>query len=123
MQQKVIDADGHVAIVGRLKDLIIRGGVNISPVEIDNVLTRHPDVIEGATVGVPDKIYGEEVVACVVTRPGSDLSAEDVIAHCGKFLAPFKTPKEICFVDELPRNARGKLDREALVASWKQEKA
>ena len=119
----VIDADGHVAIVGRLKDLIIRGGVNISPVEIDNVLTRHPDVIEGATVGVPDKIYGEEVVACVVTRPGSDLSAEDVIAHCGKFLAPFKTPKEICFVDELPRNARGKLDREALVASWKQEKA
>jgi acyl-CoA synthetase (AMP-forming)/AMP-acid ligase II len=119
----VIDADGHVAIVGRLKELIIRGGINISPVEIDNVLTRHPDVTEGATVGVPDKIYGEEVVACVVTRPGSDLSAEDVIAHCGAFLAPFKTPKEICFVDELPKNARGKLDREALAASWKQENA
>ncbi len=119
----VIDADGHVAVVGRLKDLIIRGGVNISPVEIDSILSRHPDVIEGATVGVPDKIYGEEVVAYVVTRSGSDLSAEDVIAHCGESLAPFKTPKEICFVDELPQNARGKLDREALVASWKQENA
>ena len=116
----VIDADGHVTVVGRLKDLIIRGGINISPVEIDNILTRHPDIIEGATVGVPDKIYGDEVVAYVVTQSGSDLSAEDVIAHCGRFLAPFKTPKDICFVDELPRNERGKLDREALVASWPQ---
>lgn len=117
----VIDADGHVKIVGRLKDLIIRGGVNISPLEIDNILTRHPDIVEGATVGVPDDIYGDEVVAYVVAQSGSGLSAADVIAHCGRFLAPFKTPKEIRFIDELPRNARGKLDREALVASWKRE--
>jgi len=119
----VIDADGHIAVVGRLKDLIIRGGVNISPVEIDDVLSRHPEIVEGASVGVPDKIYGDEVVAFVVTRSGSGLSTEDVIAHCGRFLAPFKTPKEICFIDELPRNERGKLDREALAASWKSQES
>ncbi len=115
----VMDGDGHISVVGRLKDLIIRGGVNISPLEIDNVLSRHPDIVEGATVGVPDKIYGDEVVAYVVPRSGSGLSSDSVIAHCGQFLAPFKTPKEVCFVDELPRNDRGKLDREALAASWK----
>ncbi len=119
----VIDGDGHIAVVGRLKDLIIRGGVNISPVEIDDVLSRHPEIVEGASVGVPDKIYGDEVVAFVVTRSGSGLSTEDVIAHCGRFLAPFKTPKEICFIDELPRNERGKLDREALAASWKSQES
>jgi acyl-CoA synthetase (AMP-forming)/AMP-acid ligase II len=117
----VLDADGHISVVGRLKDLIIRGGVNISPVEIDNILSRHPEIVEGATVGVPDKIYGDEVVAYVVARSGSGLSSEDVIAHCGQFLAPFKTPKDVCFVEELPRNERGKLDREALAASWRQQ--
>ncbi len=119
----VMDGDGHVSIVGRLKDLIIRGGVNISPVEIDNILGRHPEIVEGATVGIPDRIYGDEVVAYVVARSGSDISAEDIIAHCGRFLAPFKTPKNIRFVDELPRNDRGKLDREALAASWNSQES
>lgn len=114
----VRDEDGHITVVGRLKDLIIRGGVNISPVEIDNILSRHPEIIEGATVGIPDKIYGDEVVAYVVTRTGSGLSREDVISHCGQFLAPFKTPKDVRFVDELPKNARGKLDRDALARAW-----
>jgi acyl-CoA synthetase (AMP-forming)/AMP-acid ligase II len=114
----IIDEDGHVAIVGRLKDLIIRGGVNISPLEIDNILSRHADIIEGASVGIPDKIYGDEVVAYVVAQPGSQLSAADVIAHCGRYLAPFKTPKDIRFVTELPKNERGKLDRAALAALW-----
>ena len=116
----VIDEHGHVTIVGRLKDLIIRGGVNISPLEIDNILSRHPDIIEGASVGIPDEIYGEEVVAYVVARPGSKLSATDVIAHCGRFLPPFKTPKAIRFIDDMPKNARGKLDRAALTAEWRQ---
>jgi len=114
----VLDEDGHVTIVGRLKDLIIRGGVNISPLEIDDILSRHPDIIEGASVGIPDRIYGEEVIAYVVARPGSRLKAEDVIAHCGRYLAPFKTPKDVCFVDALPKNARGKLDRRVLAATW-----
>jgi acyl-CoA synthetase (AMP-forming)/AMP-acid ligase II len=114
----VRDEDGHIKVVGRLKDLIIRGGVNISPVEIDNILCRHPEIIEGATVGIPDKIYGDEVVAYVVPRSGSGLSREDVIAHCGQFLAPFKAPKDVRFVDALPKNARGKLDRDALARAW-----
>jgi acyl-coenzyme A synthetase/AMP-(fatty) acid ligase len=58
------------------------------------------------------------VIAYVVTQPGSHLKAEDVIAHCGRYLAPFKTPKDVCFVDELPKNARGKLDRRMLAAAW-----
>ena len=119
----IIDEDGHVAIVGRLKDLIIRGGVNISPLEIDNVLSRHPDIVEGASIGIPDRIYGDEVVAYVVALPGSNLSAADVIAHCRQFLAPFKTPKDIRFVAELPKNARGKLDRATLASLWQQQSA
>lgn len=119
----VIDEDGHVMIVGRLKDLIIRGGVNIAPVEIDDILSRHPGIVEGAAVGIPDRIYGEEVIAYVVAQPGSLLKAEDVIAHCGRYLAPFKTPKDIRFVDALPKNERGKLDRQALAAQWREGRA
>ncbi len=119
----VRDADGHIQIVGRLKDLIIRGGVNISPVEIDNILARHPDVIEGAAVGVPNPIYGEEVVAFVVPRANGAASADAILAHCRASLAPFKTPKQIIFIDALPRNARGKLDRESLAGLWKSQHA
>jgi acyl-coenzyme A synthetase/AMP-(fatty) acid ligase len=119
----VMDEDGHIHIVGRLKDLIIRGGVNISPVEIDNVLARHPDVVEGAAVGVPNSIYGEEVVAFVVPRKGSDPSPDAILAHCRQSLTPFKTPKEIVFIDALPKNLRGKLDRESLAALWQRRRA
>jgi len=117
----LIDEDGHLTVVGRLKDLIIRGGVNISPVEIDNILSRHPDIADAAACGVPDKIYGEEVVAYVIIRPGSTLTESAVIAHCGKTLAPFKTPKQIIFSDALPKNERGKLDRKALTEAWKKD--
>jgi len=119
----LIDADGHLTVVGRLKDLIIRGGVNISPVEIDNILSRHPDIADAAACGVPDRIYGEEVVAYVIARPGSGLTGEAVIAHCGESLAPFKTPKQIIFTDTLPRTERGKLDRKALTEAWKRDHA
>ena len=119
----VIDRDGHVRIVGRLKDQIIRGGVNVSPIEIDNVLAEHPDIVAGAAVGVPHQIYGEEVVAYVVSRPGSGLTAEQVHKHCAGKLAFFKQPKEIFFTDRLPLNERGKLDRKALVELWRREHA
>lgn len=115
----LVDEDGHLSVVGRLKDLIIRGGVNISPVEIDNILSRHPDIAEGAACGVPDKVYGEEVIAFVVPKPGTALSEQEVIAHCGQDLAPFKTPKQVFFIDALPRNERGKLDRKSLSERWK----
>ena len=117
------DADGHLSITGRLKDQIIRGGVNISPVEIDNVLAEHPDIVDGAAVGVPHHIYGEEVVCYVVSRAGSGLTAESVIAHCAAKLAEFKTPKQVFFTDALPKNARGKLDRGALAEEWKRRHA
>ena len=118
-----IDEDGHLTIVGRLKDLIIRGGVNISPVEIDNILSRHADIIDAAACGIPDKIYGEEVICFVVLRDGSELSESSIIKHCGELLAPFKTPKRVFFVNELPKNDRGKLDRKMLTTEWRKSQA
>jgi acyl-coenzyme A synthetase/AMP-(fatty) acid ligase len=116
-----IDEDGHLTVVGRLKDLIIRGGVNISPTEIDNILSRHPNIVDAAVCGVPHKIYGEKVVCYVVARNGSGLSEETVITHCGETLAPFKTPKQVIFIEELPKSDRGKLDRKALTDAWKRD--
>jgi acyl-coenzyme A synthetase/AMP-(fatty) acid ligase len=113
-----LDGDGYLHLTGRAKDLIIRGGVNISPLEIDAVLMQRPDVIEACTVGVPDKVYGEEVVAYVVLRPGSLAGAADILRHCATVLPAFKTPKQIVLSDELPKTERGKLDRKALVERW-----
>lgn len=115
-----LDEDGHLHVTGRLKDVIIRGGVNISPVEIDNVLAEHPDVAEAAALGVPDPIYGEEVVCCVVCRDGAVADADSVLAHCRTRLADFKAPKQVMFLDALPRNDRGKLDRAAVARTWKE---
>jgi acyl-coenzyme A synthetase/AMP-(fatty) acid ligase len=113
-----LDDEGYLHLTGRAKDLIIRGGVNISPLEIDGVLMRRADVIEACTVGVPDKVYGEEVIAYVVLRPGSTLAADDILRHCATLLPAFKTPKQIVLSDELPKTERGKLDRKALVERW-----
>jgi acyl-coenzyme A synthetase/AMP-(fatty) acid ligase len=113
-----LDGDGYLHLTGRAKDLIIRGGVNISPLEIDAVLMRCGDVIEACTVGVPDKVYGEEVVAYVVLRPGVTLGAADILRHCAAALPAFKAPKRIVLSEELPKTERGKLDRKALVERW-----
>jgi len=107
------DAEGFVRISGRTKDLIIRGGVNIAPLEIDEILLKHPGVAEAAAVGVPDKIYGEEVV-CYVTAKDRGLTAASVIEHCAKFLPPAKTPKQALIVPELPKSDRGKVLRDKL---------
>jgi acyl-CoA synthetase (AMP-forming)/AMP-acid ligase II len=113
-----LDGEGYLHLTGRAKDLIIRGGVNISPLEIDGVLMRRPEVIEACTVGVPDNIYGEEVVAYVVLRAGATLGADDILRHCAAALPAFKTPKRIVLTGELPKTERGKLDRKALVERW-----
>ncbi len=113
-----LDEEGFLRLTGREKELIIRGGVNISPVEIDSVLMQHPKVMEAATVGVPDGVYGEEVVAYVVLRPGSDVDADDILRHCNSALPAFKAPKRIVLSDALPKTERGKLDRKALVEMW-----
>ena len=109
-----MDADGFVRVTGRTKDLIIRGGMNIAPLEIDAVLLKHPGIYDGAAVGVPDKIYGEEVIAYVTAKPGASLSEADVIAHCRQHLAAAKLPKQVLIVPELPKSDRGKVLRDKL---------
>jgi len=112
-----LDADGFLTLTGREKELIIRGGAKISPVEIDACLMQRADVIEAATVGVPDMIYGEEVVSYVVARAGTD--AGEILRYCAAVLPAFKAPKEIVLSASLPKNANGKLDRRALAERWR----
>jgi len=113
-----LDADGFLHLTGREKELIIRGGVNISPVEIDGVLMRRAEIAEAATVGVPDTVWGEEVVSYVVLRPGETFAPDDLLRYCAVQLPAFKAPKQILLREELPKSVRGKLDRKALVAQW-----
>jgi long-chain acyl-CoA synthetase len=117
----MLDADGFLALTGREKDLIIRGGVNISPLEIDSILMQRAELIEVATVGVPDAIYGEEVVSYVVGRPGATIDVADLLRYCVSVLPAFKAPKEIVVSASLPKTERGKLDRKVLVAQWRSE--
>lgn len=107
-----IDEDGYVFVVERKKDLIIRGGFNIYPRDVEEVLNRHPAVIESAVIGIPSERMGEEVKAFVVTREAID--AETLKAYCREALANYKTPREIAFVSFLPRNPTGKIDKKEL---------
>ncbi len=113
--------DGSIQVTGRAKDLIIRGGVNISPAEVDNILLQIPSVAEAATIGVPDRIYGEEVVCYVSPKPNLHLTPKDILAHCGDRLPEFRMPKQIIVQDELPKTERGKMNRLLLQENWKKE--
>jgi long-chain acyl-CoA synthetase len=115
------DADGYVYITGRKKDIIIKGGVNIASLEITNRLLEHPDVADAATLGVKDDIYGEVPVGFVASRPGRSLGEAPLLAHCRSKLVPFKVPKAILVVDAIPKNANGKIDRDALSALWERQ--
>ena len=103
-----MDAEGYFFIVDRKKEMIIRGGENIYPKEIDNLLFSHPGILEAAVVGVPDKIMGEEVKAFVVLKPGETMTEEEVRQFCAENLASFKVPRFVEFIDELPKNILGK---------------
>jgi len=109
-----IDEDGFLFIVARKKELIIRGGYNVYPPEIEDVLHAHPAVAEAAVIGIPDDRLGEEVMAVVTLRPGSTLSAPDLIAYCKDQMAAYKYPRVIEFRDELPKNAIGKVVKDEL---------
>ncbi|MGZ3395956.1 MAG: AMP-binding enzyme, partial [Isosphaeraceae bacterium] len=108
------DAEGYHFIVGRLKDVIISGGENIHPAEVEGVLAAHPAVAEVALIGVPDDRWGETPLAFVVSRPGKEVEAEELIAFGSLRLARYKLPRRIVLVDVLPRTAAGKIDKAEL---------
>ena len=112
------DEDGYFYLVDRKKDLIIRGGENIYPREIEEVLYKHPAVRDAACIGIPDELYGEEVVAVVVFKDRQKATAEELLAFCRQSLADFKSPKKIRFVQEIPKSSSGKLLRRELRARW-----
>jgi hypothetical protein len=105
------DADGYVFIVGRAKEIVIKGGENIAPREIDEILLRHAAVLEAAAVGVPDTYLGEDLVAYVVLKPDSQCSEQELLNHCVQTLGEFKTPTHIYFVEDLPKGPSGKVQR------------
>jgi long-chain acyl-CoA synthetase len=109
-----LDEDGNLYIVDRKKDMIIRGGLNIYPRDVEEVLHQHPGVAEAAVVGRPDAVYGEEVVAFVVRREGGSPSEQELIDFSRQTLAKYKSPKEVVFVDTLPKSGVGKVLRRAL---------
>jgi long-chain acyl-CoA synthetase len=110
------DADGYFYVVDRKKDLIIRGGYNVFPREVEEVLYEHPDVVEAAVVSVPDQRLGEEVGAAIVLRQGSEASAEDLKAHVKSQLAAYKYPRRVWFLDELPKGPTGKILKREITA-------
>ncbi|MFM6851038.1 MAG: AMP-binding protein, partial [Terrabacter sp.] len=106
-----VDDEGYFTIVDRKKDMIIRGGLNVYPREVEEVLYTHPDVLEAAVVGVPDDLMGEEVGAAVVFRPGSSATLDDVQAYVRERLAAYKYPRRLWTLDELPKGPTGKILR------------
>lgn len=109
-----MDDDGYVFIQDRVKDMIISGGENVYPAEVENAIFGHPDVLEVAVIGVPDDKWGEAVKAVVVPKPGHEVDPQSVIAWARERIAPFKTPKSIDVIPEMPRNATGKILRRSL---------
>jgi len=107
----ILDAKGYLKIVDRKKELIIRGGANIYPREIEEVLYQHPKVLEAAAVGVPDPRLGERVCACIVPRPGESLTFEEMIAFLRGKIATYKLPEFFRLLDALPRTPTGKIQK------------
>jgi malonyl-CoA/methylmalonyl-CoA synthetase len=109
-----VDPDGYYYLTDRIKHIIISGGENVSPKEVEIVINRLEGVVESSVVGVPDEKWGERVVAAVVTRPDSNIKLEDIRSHCKNHLHDWKCPKEVAFVKALPRNTMGKVLKEAV---------
>lgn len=109
-----IDEDGYVYIMDRKKDLINRGGEKIYSIEIESVLSAHPQIAEAAVVGVPDAIFGEQIKACIVPKAGQQLEIDQIKAYAGQFLAPYKVPKYVQLMTSIPRNPGGKIMKHLL---------
>lgn len=112
------DEDGYYYIVGRKKEMIISGGENIYPLEIEKVLQNHPNISEAVVIGVNDDKWGEKVIAYIVFKVGEEKSREDLISYCHQYLARYKTPKEFIFLRELPKTPVGKIDKKGLQSMY-----
>jgi acyl-CoA synthetase (AMP-forming)/AMP-acid ligase II len=110
--------DGFVSIVGRERDLLISGGLNVYPAEVEAVIHRHGGVLEAAVFGVPDDTWGEAVAVAIVRRPGTSTQAEEIIAHSKAHLADYKKPRRVFFVDQLPKGPTGKVAKQELAARF-----
>jgi acyl-CoA synthetase (AMP-forming)/AMP-acid ligase II len=108
------DEDGYLFIHDRVKDMIVSGGENVYPAEVENAIFSHPDVADAAVIGVPDERWGEAVKAIVVLRAGASADPASIIAHCRERIAAYKSPKSVDFIDVLPRNPSGKVLRREL---------
>jgi fatty-acyl-CoA synthase len=106
-----MDADGYVNIVGRIKDMVIRGGENVYPREIEEYLYTHPDVVDVQVIGVPDVKYGEELMAWVKLRDGADVDEEALRDYCRGRIAHFKVPRYIRVTDDFPMTVTGKVQK------------
>jgi acyl-CoA synthetase (AMP-forming)/AMP-acid ligase II len=113
-----VDEQGFYTIVDRKKEMIISGGYNVYPREVEDVLYRHPSVAECAVIGVPDGLWGETVHALIVTKPDCETTAEEIGAHCARELAGYKKPRKVTLLPELPKTANGKIDKKALRARF-----
>ena len=114
----VLHPDGEIQIQDRAKDIIISGGENVYPAQVESAIYGHPSVGEVAVIGVPDDTWGEAVKACVVPKPGTQVDEADIIAWTSERLAKFKVPKTIDVIEVMPRNASGKILRKDLRAPY-----
>ena len=110
----IVDDEGYLFIQDRVKDMIVSGGENIYPREVENALFEHPAVADVAVLGVPDEKFGEAVKAIVVLRDGADATEDDLVEFCRSQLAGYKRPRSVDFIAELPRNASGKVLKKEL---------
>jgi len=117
-----LDEEGYLYIVDRKKEMIIRGGQNVYPKEIEEVVYRHPAVLEAAIVGLPDKVWGEEIAAFVVLKPGETMKRRDLIVYCKQNIAGYKCPRKVFFVDQLPKTATGKIQKNKIVEQYASER-
>ena len=114
-----MDDNGYLYVVDRIKDMVISGGENIYPAEVELALRRHPGVDDVAIIGVPDEKWGESLMAFVIARPGAKPDGRELEAFLKERIAGYKVPRRYCFVDNFPRNATGKvLKRELRTGEW-----
>ena len=111
---------GYYTIVGRKKDIIIRGGANISPPEVEAVLIEHPAVQNAAVIGLPDRIFGEVPAAAIVLRPSAEVAPDELAKFASEKLAQFKVPTKFAYLAELPLGQTGKVDKNALRKKWEE---